>query len=32
VQGLNAKWSTYAGKSNKSLTFSTGYSTLPLLY
>ena len=32
VQGLNAKWTTYTGKSNKTLTFSTGYSTLPLLF
>jgi hypothetical protein len=32
VRGLNAKWSTYAGKSNKTLTFATGYSALPLLY
>jgi len=32
VQGLNASWTTYAGRSNKALTFSTGYSTLPLLY
>jgi hypothetical protein len=32
VKGLNAKWSTYAGRSNKTLTFATGYSTLPLLY
>jgi hypothetical protein len=32
VQGLNAKWTTYSGRSNKTLTFSTGYSTLPLLY
>ena len=31
VQGLNATWTTYSGKSNKALTFSTGYSTLPLL-
>ncbi len=32
VQGLNASWTTYSGKSNKTLTFSTGYSTLPLLW
>ena len=32
VQGLNAAWTTYSGRSNKALTFSTGYSTLPLLY
>jgi hypothetical protein len=32
VQGLNANWTTYSGRSNKTLTFSTGYSTLPLLY
>jgi hypothetical protein len=32
VSGLNAGWTTYAGQSNKTLTFSTGYSTLPLLY
>jgi len=32
VKGLNASWTTYAGRSNKTLTFSTGYSTLPLLY
>ncbi len=32
VNGLNAAWTTYSGRSNKSLTFSTGYSTLPLLY
>jgi hypothetical protein len=32
VQGLNARWSTYAGTSNKTLTFATGYSTLPLLF
>jgi len=32
VQGLNAKWTTYSGRSNKTLTFSTGYSTLPLLF
>jgi hypothetical protein len=32
VKGLNASWTTYLGQSNKTLTFSTGYSTLPLLY
>lgn len=32
VKGLNARWTTYAGKSNKTLTFATGYSTLPLLF
>jgi hypothetical protein len=32
VKGLNATWSTYASRSNKTLTFATGYSTLPLLY
>ena len=32
VQGLNAAWTTYAGWSNKAQSFSTGYSTLPLLY
>ena len=32
VQGLNAGWTTYSGRSNRSLTFSTGYSSLPLLY
>jgi hypothetical protein len=32
VKGLNARWTTYSGKSNKALTFATGYSTLPLLY
>jgi hypothetical protein len=32
VKGLNAAWTTYSGRSNKSLTFSTGYSVLPLLY
>lgn len=32
VKGLNASWTTYSGKSNKALTFSTGYSTLPLLW
>jgi hypothetical protein len=32
VKGLNAAWTTYSGRSNKALTFSTGYSTLPLLW
>lgn len=32
VEGTNAAWTTFAGRSNKTLTFSTGYSTLPLLY
>ena len=32
VKGLNAHWTTYSGKSNKTLTFTTGYSTLPLLF
>jgi hypothetical protein len=32
VEGLNSRWTTYSGRSNKALTFSTGYSTLPLLY
>ena len=32
VKGLNARWTTYAGRSNKTLTFATGYSTLPLLF
>jgi hypothetical protein len=32
VKGLNARWTTYSGKSNKTLTFATGYSTLPLLF
>ena len=32
VQGLNAAWTTYKGRSNTSVRFSTGYSTLPLLY
>ena len=32
VKGLNASWTTYSGRSNKALTFSTGYRTLPLLY
>jgi hypothetical protein len=32
VKGLNASWTTYSGRSNKALTFSTGYSTLPLLW
>jgi hypothetical protein len=31
VSGLNSAWSTYLGQSNKTLTFSTGYNTLPLL-
>jgi hypothetical protein len=30
VQGLNAAWTTYSGRSNKTLTFSTSYSTLLL--
>ena len=32
VSGLNSAWSTYVGQSNKTLTFATGYSTLPLLF
>jgi hypothetical protein len=32
VRGLNARWSSYIGRSNKTLTFATGYSTLPLLF
>jgi hypothetical protein len=32
VEGLNTRWTTSSGRSNKSLTFATGYSTLPLLY
>src|SRR5437868_10275287 len=32
LNGLNARWTTYAGRSNKTLTFATGYSTLPLLF
>ncbi len=32
VKGLNASWTTYASRSNKKLTFSTGFSALPLLY
>ena len=32
VQGLNARWSTYLGRSNTSQSLSTGYSLLPLLY
>ena len=32
VWGANSGWTTYAGRSNKPLTFSTDYSTLPLLY
>jgi hypothetical protein len=32
VKGLNARWSTYTGRSNRTLTFATGYSTLPLLF
>jgi hypothetical protein len=32
VSGLNTGWTTYAGRSNRALTFNTGYSTLPLLY
>jgi hypothetical protein len=32
VKGLNARWTTYASRSNKTLTFSTGFSALPLLY
>jgi hypothetical protein len=32
VQGPNASWTTYAGRSNKILTFSTGYSAIPLVY
>ncbi|HEX6060686.1 MAG TPA: hypothetical protein VF001_01340 [Candidatus Limnocylindria bacterium] len=32
VKGLNARWATYGGKSNKTLTFATGYSTLPFLF
>ncbi len=32
VKGLNARWTTYASRSNKMLTFSTGFSALPFLY
>ena len=32
VKGLNAKWTTYSGRSNTTLTYSTVYSPLPLLY
>lgn len=32
VQGLNASWTTYSGRSNKALTFSTSYGTLLLGY
>jgi hypothetical protein len=32
VRGLNSAWTTYSGQSNKSLTFGTGFSALPLLY
>jgi len=32
VQGLNAQWTTFEGRSNKALSFSTGYSTVPLVY
>lgn len=32
VWGPNSGWTTYAGRSNKLLTFSTGYSAVPLLY
>ena len=32
VNGLNTGWTSYSGWSNKAQTFSTGYSTLPLLY
>jgi hypothetical protein len=32
VKGLNATWTTYYGRSNRTLTFATGYSSLPLLY
>jgi hypothetical protein len=31
VMGLNSAWTTYSGRSNTALTFSTGYNTLPLL-
>jgi hypothetical protein len=30
VKGLNAAWTTYYGRSNRTLTFATGYSALPL--
>ena len=32
VQGTNASWTTFSGRSNKTVTFSIGYSALPLLY
>ena len=32
VKGLNAAWTVYSGRSNRVLTFATGYSTLPLLW
>jgi hypothetical protein len=30
--GLNARWTTYASYSNKTTTFATRFSTLPLLW
>lgn len=30
VRSVDASWATYAGRSNKALTFSTAYSTAPL--
>jgi hypothetical protein len=32
VQGLNARWTTYLGRSNTNQSLSTSYSLLPLLY
>lgn len=32
VQGANASWTMFSGRSNKTVTFSIGYSALPLLY
>ena len=32
VQGLNARWTTYQGRSNTNQSLSTSYSLLPLLY
>jgi hypothetical protein len=31
VKGLNARWTTYSGRSDRTLTFATGYSTVPFL-
>jgi hypothetical protein len=32
VWGTNAGWTTYRGTSTRALTFTTGYSAVPLLY